>query len=187
MKILPSEGPFTGKNHTPEELPHRVGKLSSRSAQRVRSMGRVVSVVLREDLWSTCHISHDTAMERQCQVARALRRAQSVKLLTQPGAPSTRKRAPLRTARELCGAIEHCVDRAARSAFCTKSQPFCGAHPSRKDILRRKALPPVAPRSGRNFSTVGQEANSKQDEAVAKGSRKCASGPREHDCSALDR
>ena len=54
-----------------------------------------------------------------------LKAAPKRKLLTaRQSLHPTRKRAPLRPVRELCGAIERCADSSARSAFCTKSQPF---------------------------------------------------------------
>ena len=45
-------------------------------------------------------------------------------------------------------------------------------------------LPHLRPRSGRNFSTDGQEAHSKLKKEVKKGSGKCANGPVDHTCNA---
>ena len=74
----------------------------------------------------------------------------------------TKNRPQLRPARELRGVIEHCGHQLGQERLLHKLSIFCGPPPPYESIAcAERRFHTCRPRSGRNFSTDGQEAHSK--------------------------
>ena len=83
----------------------------------------------------------------------------------------TKNRPQLRPARELRGVIEHCGHQLGQERLLHKLSIFCGAPPPYESIAcAERRFHTCRPRSGRKFSTDGQEAHSKLKKEVKKGS-----------------
>ena len=124
---------FLGKLCTPDDLPHLVGKRSSRPA-RSRGHGSRVSVLQHEgcEIERTC-LRSTIATTRETRAAAAAQGRAPAPRAPPPCYTCTWKHARLSPAHALGVANEHCSNSAARCAFCAKRRAFSRRAPRREE------------------------------------------------------